>query len=335
MKKYLLPENGKFYKANMHCHSTYSDGSVTPEELKKIYKSHGYSVLAITDHEAIFDHSYLDDDEFLTIPAYEREINTEADEWDDVLTCHLCIYPKDRKNINAIAFNPDFIHPKFRWMHTCELKAKVTYLGEPYKPYYYPESINYIISEAKKYGFLVTINHLQWSQEKYEQFSQYKGMDALEIYNNASACSGLDMDDSLYYDALLRLGNKIRCVAADDNHRMADCCGGWIMLKAQSLNHESIMSAFEKGEYYSSIGPEINELYIEDNKVHVSVSPAKKIRFITGNRLTKLVGPQKGEDYILNAAFDLNAVKDYFRIEVIDEYGKKAFTNAYFKENNN
>ena len=33
MKKYLLPENGNFYKANLHCHSTFSDGKWTPEEL--------------------------------------------------------------------------------------------------------------------------------------------------------------------------------------------------------------------------------------------------------------------------------------------------------------
>ena len=35
MKKYLLPKDGSFYKANLHCHSTVSDGRFTPEEIKK------------------------------------------------------------------------------------------------------------------------------------------------------------------------------------------------------------------------------------------------------------------------------------------------------------
>ena len=35
MRKYLLPENGNFYKANLHCHSTVSDGTLTPEEMKE------------------------------------------------------------------------------------------------------------------------------------------------------------------------------------------------------------------------------------------------------------------------------------------------------------
>ena len=37
MKKYLLPEGGNFYKANLHCHSNVSDGALSPAELKKIY----------------------------------------------------------------------------------------------------------------------------------------------------------------------------------------------------------------------------------------------------------------------------------------------------------
>lgn len=53
MKKYLLPKSGSFYKANLHCHSTVSDGKLTPEELKKIYKEKGYSVIAYTDHDVL------------------------------------------------------------------------------------------------------------------------------------------------------------------------------------------------------------------------------------------------------------------------------------------
>ena len=34
MKKYLLPQNGQFYKANLHCHTNFSDGKRTPAEVK-------------------------------------------------------------------------------------------------------------------------------------------------------------------------------------------------------------------------------------------------------------------------------------------------------------
>ena len=36
MRINLLPEEGKFYKVNMHSHSNLSDGVQTPEQLKEV-----------------------------------------------------------------------------------------------------------------------------------------------------------------------------------------------------------------------------------------------------------------------------------------------------------
>ena len=44
MKKYLLPEKGNYYKANLHCHTNLSDGILSPEEVKELYLSLGYSM---------------------------------------------------------------------------------------------------------------------------------------------------------------------------------------------------------------------------------------------------------------------------------------------------
>ena len=59
MKTYLLPENGTFYKANLHCHTTISDGRMTPEEVKNAYKEQGYSIVAYTDHDVFIPHPEL------------------------------------------------------------------------------------------------------------------------------------------------------------------------------------------------------------------------------------------------------------------------------------
>ena len=42
MKRWLLPEGGRFYKANLHLHTTVSDGLLTPEETKQKYRARGY-----------------------------------------------------------------------------------------------------------------------------------------------------------------------------------------------------------------------------------------------------------------------------------------------------
>ena len=74
MKKTLLTPSMGYYRANLHCHSTVSDGKKTPEELKEFYRSHGYSAVAFTDHQAFITHNDLTDDKFvaLTRAAPER-----------------------------------------------------------------------------------------------------------------------------------------------------------------------------------------------------------------------------------------------------------------------
>ena len=42
MKRILLTSDKNYYKANLHCHSTNSDGKMTPEEVKNYYKANGY-----------------------------------------------------------------------------------------------------------------------------------------------------------------------------------------------------------------------------------------------------------------------------------------------------
>ena len=51
MKHYFISQDKKQYRANLHAHSTLSDGKLSPEELKRAYRAQGYSILAITDHE--------------------------------------------------------------------------------------------------------------------------------------------------------------------------------------------------------------------------------------------------------------------------------------------
>ena len=100
MKKYLLPESGNFYKANLHCHSTVSDGKWTPEQIKQNYMAQGYSVVAYTDHDVMVPHHELSDESFLALTGYEMEINEPKDPQNPRKrkTCHLCYIALDKKS---------------------------------------------------------------------------------------------------------------------------------------------------------------------------------------------------------------------------------------------
>ncbi len=43
-------QGNKWYKGNLHTHTTDSDGLKTPAEVKRLYKDSGYDFLALTDH---------------------------------------------------------------------------------------------------------------------------------------------------------------------------------------------------------------------------------------------------------------------------------------------
>ena len=77
MKKYLLPKEGEFYKANLHCHSTYSDGEYSPEELKRMYMAQGYSAIAFTEHNLMIPHPELNDENFVALMGYELHFQDE------------------------------------------------------------------------------------------------------------------------------------------------------------------------------------------------------------------------------------------------------------------
>ena len=79
MRKHLLPENGTFYKANLHCHSTVSDGRWTPEEIKKKYAEKGYSIVAYKDYHIFYPHNELCDESFVALNGVEFGVNNIVD----------------------------------------------------------------------------------------------------------------------------------------------------------------------------------------------------------------------------------------------------------------
>ena len=110
MKKrtYLIDYRKNSYKANLHCHSTISDGVMTPEELKKHYKSQGYSILSYTDHEVLVPHNELNDEDFLALPGYEVQVYGDMELPKRLRrVSHMNFYPKNPENRTMPFYNYD------------------------------------------------------------------------------------------------------------------------------------------------------------------------------------------------------------------------------------
>ena len=329
MKKYLLPEGGKFYKANLHCHTNISDGKWSPEEVKKNYMEKGYSVIAYTDHQVMVPHHDLTDENFLALTGLEYNIN-EYDVYPakNGKTCHLCAIALDPEK----EIQPCWHREKYISGHTEHSKhlAKFDESKPDWEREYTHECVNEIIAECIKEGFFVTYNHPKWSLEGYDRYMGYEGMNAMEVYNHECYIIGYDERNSKIYDDMLKGGKRIFCVATDDNHngRGESSFGGFTMIKADKLEYREITKSLKAGNFYASEGPIINELWIEDDTVHITFEDAAEVCMNTQYRFAKSV---KGYGYPLTeASFKLTGKEGYVRFTVLDKFGKKAYTNAYF-----
>ncbi|MBR5506491.1 MAG: PHP domain-containing protein [Clostridia bacterium] len=336
-KLYLIPKDGNFYKANLHCHSTISDGQKTPEEIKEIYKRHGYSVVAYTDHDMLIPHHDLTDDTFLALTGIEYGVEQPTDKPDQYMkVCHLCCIALEKENeIQPMWHRSKYITTVNAWTNREFVKFDET--KPDYERRYGSEGITEMMNIARDEGFFVTYNHPVWSQENYPEYMGYSGMHAMEIFNGGSHAAGFDEENFRVYDDMLKGGKKICCIGADDNHSTSedspytDSFRAFTMIKSPDLEYRNITKALEDGNFYSSQGPEIYELYVEDGKVHVECSPAVKIYCNHGGRYAQVRYPEN-EEFITSAVFDIPEDFGYFRITVMDKTGKRACTNAYFTE---
>ena len=332
MKKYLLPKEGMFYKANLHCHSTFSDGKLTPAQLKEVYKAKGYSVVAFTDHDIMVAHQELADEEFLPLNGYEMEVNEpKTSEMVQSKVCHMCLVALEPDNLKQVCWHREKYIPKAVQNNTPNYKELVQiYDDEPdYERIYSPEGISDMMRRGREQGFFVTYNHPTWSQETYEQYTGYQNMHAMEICNYECMCLGYEEYNARVYDEMLRAGKKIYCIGADDTHGIHAVGGAYIMIKADKLEYRTITRALEEGRFYASQGPEIRELWVEDGELHVKTSDAERILFNCGNRKAKQCTAAEGES-VNEATFALTEQQIYVRVTVIDHKGKIANSNAYF-----
>lgn len=345
MKKHLISETGNFYKANLHCHSTVSDGKLSPEEIKKVYKENGYSIVAFTDHNLMIPHGDLNDESFLAMTGVEYNVDNDDENIrkGHGYTCH----------INLIALGEGMETQPF-WHRTkyvrpglcnMEYKDRVKFDAAlpDYERKYTAECISEIMTKGREANFFVTYNHPYWSREIYSDYIGFNGMHAVEIMNNSSRVSSgaFEYNDKVF-DDMLRAGKNVFCVAADDNHspkpvgsRGCDMCGAYTVIKAERLDLESVAKSLRSGNFYCSEGPEIKALYCEGGKLVVECSPADEIVFSTPHPcISNAVYDESGEgltrgEFSLTKTYSYASSFGYVRVTVVGKDGKRAYTNAY------
>ena len=334
----LLDKSKNFFKANLHTHSTYSDGRLTVEEIKRIYKDKGYSVIAFTDHDIMVDNSHLNDENFLTITSCEVGVREEYVEkrpvnW-TMKNMHFNLFALKADNVvnfyELVKKELPDIHKKFPPHIQEDGKFEKVHCD------FNTEDINKIIKLANEKGFLVSLNHPTWNQQTPEEYLGLDNLFSIEIFNTGCTLLKGMPDDENVYEQLLKSGKKVFLHAADDSHNIeeidspySDAFGGWVKINADELSYEKIMTALKNGDYFASTGPDIFSLTKDGDKVFVETSDCEKIYLLTKTRRGKAVIAKKGET-VNKAEFELMPTDGYFRIKAVDKFGKVAYSQAYY-----
>ena len=324
MRRYLLPE-GKQYKVNLHCHTTVSDGTLSPAEIKKRYQEKGYHAVAFTDHEILIPHDDLTDENFVALHGFEAALKDGLPEVRTGTTMrayHFCFIAKRSDNLLSVGFHPAYVTQGNAPMQI----PFARYTGSFFPREYSPECATCLVCEANARGFLVTYNHPRWSLQNYSDYKDIEGLFGVEVYNTDTAPLG-DSNAAVYED-ILRTGKRLLPIAADDNHGETQMFGGFEMVVADTLSYDSLTDALSRGDAYASQSPLIEALYVEDGKICIETTPAVSVTLLTDTRYVRSATELDGGT-LCRASFSLPTDVSYVRFEVRDREGKMAWTRAY------
>lgn len=289
---------GEWFKGNVHTHSVNSDGTKTPQELIEMYKRASYDFLSITDHSIVLDTCGLDGKGLLLVPGGEMCIGrSEADQF----------------------------------YHLVALGVEAL----PFKDFDYNLDPQEVIDYTNESGGIPIIAHPYWSGLNHGDLMKLKDYHGVEIFNTSCDYERNTGLSASHIDGMIAAGQEPYIYAVDDHHGAGrpqvpiDACGAWISVKAESLTVNSILDAIKKGHFYSSTGPEIKDITIDqDGVVYVECSPVKYISFVStpslGMKFHAIDKP------LTNAVYQGRPGETYVRVEVTDNEGRTAWSNPIY-----
>jgi hypothetical protein len=293
---------GEWLKCALHAHTTNSDGELAPSLLVRHYEWAGFDVLAITDH-------------------WVRTVEPS--------TGRLLVIPGTE--LNAQAGGP-------------EHDAHVLALGvdsDPEPPANGFAPLEEVVAWIAATGGVAYLAHSYWSGLRTEQFEACAGLVGIEVYNAGCELEIGRGDAGLHWDEALERGHLLYGIASDDSHHPGyDSGHAWVWARCAERTQAAVLEALREGRFYSSAGPEIHSLELDDGALTVRCSPVASATLVAGPRrgaranAGRLGYPHGAEILGRDTDGKITAARlerpwgaGYGRLELADASGRKAWTN--------
>jgi hypothetical protein len=299
--------DGVWLRCALHAHTTNSDGELAPDMLVRHYDWAGFDVLAITDHWVrTVERSTK---RLLVIPS--TELNAQAGG------------PEHDAHVLALGVEADPVIPE-----------------NEFAPL--PEVVGWIDQN----GGVPYIAHTYWSGLRADQWEDCPGLVGIEVWNAGCELEIGRGDSTLHWDEALERGRKLFALATDDSHHPGFDSGfAWTMVRAPEKSREGVLDALRSGSFYSSTGPAIHHVEMDDAAVTVRCSPVASVTLVSSryrgaranagrlgypNNSTILERDSAG--LITSVRLELPHGTPYGRLEVADAAGNRAWTNPLWTE---
>ncbi len=281
--------SGRWLRGNLHVHSTESDGRLSPVELACHYRSGGYDFLALSDHRVVT--APPDVRGILLLRA--AEVNTSG-EATPGKSCHLVLIEP-----TSLPEGP---------------------IGEPAE----------LLRQSLVCAPLTFVAHPYWSNLSGDDVLALSAGLGVEVYNTGCEVEIARGFSEYPWDYALSAGARLLGCAVDDAHRCTDdSCGGWVMVKVEEATAAAVVSSLRAGLFYSSMGPEIYQVSVDEAGVEVVCSPVVRIEFVANtNRGAQLRASAKQP--VETARYAWRGGERYLRIQVTDAEGRRAWTNPVY-----
>ncbi len=279
--------DGPWYRGNLHMHSTNSDGLKSPADAVAWYRDAGYDFVALSDHRVVSDTTAYAQPGFVTIPGIEMHGPDP--------------YTGERYHILATGVS-GFERSDDSWG---------------------PQEA---IDRVNAGGGLAVMAHPYWLGQSANDMLEIEGFVGMEVFNSVCDVTRAKGVSGVTWDEYLLQAGLTWGFATDDSHWKHGAEGrGWVMVRTQDFTPAGLVAALRRGHFYSSMGPEILDLRVEDGAVRVRTSPAARISFIAAR--ARGSSQRAGSEPLTAAAHELRGEEIYVRVEVQDTAGRIAWSN--------
>ena len=300
-------------KGNLHTHSFWSDGDDFPEMIIKWYKNNDYQFIALSDHNTMASRDYWyklkeKDNQNKVLEKYQKSLGDWVETKID--STGMFVRLKTFKEYQSKLEDPN----SFLIIQSEEVTSSfenkpvhinVTNIKEKIEPFkgnsvyeVMQQTLDEVHAQRKKLDIpmFAHINHPNFGYGiNVEDLKKLNGERFFELYNGHPKVNNegddMNMDLETMWD-LINISyyndNKplLLGIATDDSHNYhvksknnSNTGRGWVMVNSQKLDTESLINAMELGDFYSSSGVMLKQVFRNKEKFFIEVEPKKGIDY--------------------------------------------------------